>query len=64
MTVKDLIEKLKQCEDDRKEIFVSFGEYPDGIDIINIEDDNSSVYLIINEEDVFDAIRYEREGII
>lgn len=60
MTVKDLIEKLKHCEDDGKEIFVSFGEYPDGIDIINIEDDNLSVYLILDEENVFEAVDYER----
>lgn len=60
MTVKDLIEKLKQCEDDEKEIFVSFGDYPDGINIVDIEDDNLSVYLILNEEDVFEAVDYER----
>lgn len=60
MTVKDLIEKLKQCEDDEKEIFVSFGDYPDGINIVAIEDDNLSVYLILNEEDVFEAVDYER----
>lgn len=60
MTVKDLIEKLKQCEDDEKEIFVSFGDYPDGVNIVDIEDDNSSVYLILNEKDVFEAVDYER----
>jgi len=60
MTVKNLIEKLKQCEDDDKDIFVSFGEYFDGMDIIDIEDDNLSVFLILNEEDVFDAVDCER----
>ena len=60
MTVKDLIEKLKQCEDDGKEIFVSFGEYPDGINITDIEDDNLSVYLMLNENDVFEAVDYEK----
>lgn len=58
MTIRELIEKLEKLEDDEREIFVAFGDYFAGIDIVDIEDNYCSVHLIIKEEDVLEAVEY------